>query len=69
MIITSGVFQVSRNIRYSQHSLVIMLVLDLQKKCFLSLLKGVFQKEFTNLQFLRRLLHLYIMSIQKHKFF
>ena len=46
-----------------------MFFLGLQKKCFLSLLKGVFQKEFTNLQFLRRLLHLYIMSIQKHNFF
>ena len=37
-----------------------MFFLGLQKKCFLSLLEGVFQKEFTNLQFLRRLLHLYI---------
>ena len=72
MIITSGVFQVSSNIvalniAFSKISNFVLSRFTV--KVLLSLLNGVFRRKFTNLQFLRRLLHLYIMSIQKHNFF
>ena len=58
---------VTLNIAFSKLSNYVLF--RFTEKLFSSLLKGVFQKEFTNLQFLRRLLHLYIMSMQKHKIF